>query len=61
MKVQALQFCSNCIEDVLGTGDTGMGQIEFTMETCLTECSQEDCANNHLDDYDNQIVYYEED
>lgn len=54
MKVQALQMCSNCIEDVLDGG------VEFTMETSLSECSQEDCANSHLDDYANQIVYYEE-
>ena len=54
MKVQALQMCASCIDNVLHN------EIEFTEETSLSECSQKDCANSHLDDYANQIIHYEE-
>ena len=52
---QALNFCKNCIQDVLDS------EITFTEVTTLCESSIDECANSHLDKYAEQIVHYEED
>ena len=40
---QMVQFCPNCIQDVLD------GEIEFTEAVCITEVSIEECDNLEVD------------
>lgn len=56
MKYQVVQFCSNCIQDVID------GEIQFTLPTIINEVPQSECMNNLVNDpdpeaYANAIIY----
>ncbi len=56
MKYQVVQYCKNCIDDVLD------GEIEFTVPTIINEVPQPECMNNLVDDpvpeaYEDAIIY----
>ena len=56
MKHQVVQFCKNCIGDVLS------GEIEFTEPTIINEVPQPECMNNLVNSpdpkaYENAITY----
>ncbi len=60
MKYQVVQFCKNCIEDVIS------GEIEFTEPTIINEVPQPECMNSLVIDpdpkaYENAIIYVDMD